>query len=111
MATGLRVSDNIRIAVVGCGRISKNHFDAIARVEGLTLVGVADSIAERARAAGVANDVPAFESLRSPAPKCSPPKERSHPTRVGWDLVQLPAYESAGGGNLPNIQRRQLSTF
>jgi len=65
MATGLRVSDNIRIAVVGCGRISKNHFDAIARVEGLTLVGVADSIAERARAAGVANDVPAFESLEA----------------------------------------------
>jgi UDP-N-acetyl-2-amino-2-deoxyglucuronate dehydrogenase len=40
------------IGLVGCGRISKNHFDAIRKVDGLRLTAVADSIEERARAAG-----------------------------------------------------------
>jgi UDP-N-acetyl-2-amino-2-deoxyglucuronate dehydrogenase len=51
-----------RIALVGCGRISRNHFEAIARVEGLTLVGVCDVVEERARSAGEANAVPWFSS-------------------------------------------------
>jgi UDP-N-acetyl-2-amino-2-deoxyglucuronate dehydrogenase len=57
------VPDRFRIALVGCGRISRNHFEAIARVEGLELVGVADVIPERAEAAGRANGVPWFTSL------------------------------------------------
>ncbi len=57
------MSENIRIALVGCGRISRNHFDAISRVSGLELVAVADIVPERARAAGEQNAVPAFESL------------------------------------------------
>ena len=52
----------VRVALVGCGRISRNHFDAIARVEGLTLVAVCDIVGERARAAGEAQDVPWFTS-------------------------------------------------
>jgi UDP-N-acetyl-2-amino-2-deoxyglucuronate dehydrogenase len=57
------VSENFRIALVGCGRISKNHFDAIARVYGLELVAVADVVQSRAEAAGSMNGVPAFTSL------------------------------------------------
>jgi UDP-N-acetyl-2-amino-2-deoxyglucuronate dehydrogenase len=65
MATGSRVSENIRVALVGCGRISKNHFDAIEHVEGIDLVGVADIVPERADAAGAAHSVPSFTSLES----------------------------------------------
>jgi Predicted dehydrogenases and related proteins len=51
-----------RVAVVGCGRISKNHFDAIRRVEGLSLSAVCDINADRARAAGETLGVPFFVS-------------------------------------------------
>jgi len=50
----------IRIALVGCGRISRNHFDAIKKVEGLALVGVCDDKEERATSAGNAHGVPSF---------------------------------------------------
>ena len=53
---------DVRIALVGCGRISGNHFDAFRKIDGLQLVGVCDSVAERARAAAEANGVPAFTS-------------------------------------------------
>jgi UDP-N-acetyl-2-amino-2-deoxyglucuronate dehydrogenase len=53
----------LRIALLGCGRISKNHFDAIARVDGLQLVAVADIVAERAESVGMAQGVPWFTSL------------------------------------------------
>ncbi len=52
-----------RVALVGCGRISRNHFDAIARIDGLALVSVCDSVASRAEAAGQAHGVPWFTSL------------------------------------------------
>lgn len=52
-----------RIALVGCGRIAKNHFDAIAQVEGLRLVAVCDTVESRARDAGAQWNVPAFASL------------------------------------------------
>ena len=53
----------VRVAVVGCGRISKNHFEAIGRVEGLTLVSVADTDVARAQEVGGAHGVAAFGSL------------------------------------------------
>ena len=52
----------IRVALVGCGRISANHFDAIDRIEGLTLVAVCDSVEARARTAGETWHVPFFTS-------------------------------------------------
>lgn len=52
----------IRIAVVGCGRISANHFDAISRVDGLELAAVCDAIESRAQAAGEQWNVPWFTS-------------------------------------------------
>ena len=52
-----KAKHDFKIALVGCGRISKNHFDAIAKVEGLELSAVSDADAERARAAGDAQGV------------------------------------------------------
>ena len=57
------MSKNLRLALVGCGRISRNHFDAISRIDGLDLVGVADIVPERAEAAALQNGVPGFASL------------------------------------------------
>jgi UDP-N-acetyl-2-amino-2-deoxyglucuronate dehydrogenase len=58
-----------QVAVVGCGRISRNHFDAIRKIDGLRLSAVADSVDERARLAGEEYGVPWFtdfaEMLRS----------------------------------------------
>jgi len=50
------------VALVGCGRISKNHFDAIRNVDGLRLSAVSDSVEERARAAGEEQGVPWYTS-------------------------------------------------
>lgn len=49
---------SFKLALAGCGRISKNHFEAIAKVEGLALSAVCDTDEQRARAAGAQNDVP-----------------------------------------------------
>ncbi len=51
-----------RVALVGCGRISKNHFDAIEQIDGLELVAVADADPERAAQAGAQWNVPHFAS-------------------------------------------------
>jgi UDP-N-acetyl-2-amino-2-deoxyglucuronate dehydrogenase len=55
-----RAQREFRIGLVGCGRISKNHFEAIRRVEGLSLSAVADVEEDRARAAGEEQGVPSF---------------------------------------------------
>jgi UDP-N-acetyl-2-amino-2-deoxyglucuronate dehydrogenase len=57
------VTGDIRVALVGCGRISRNHLEAIGRTEGLTLVAVADTDRARADAVGAEQGVPAFASL------------------------------------------------
>ncbi len=51
-----------RIAFSGCGRISKNHFDAIAKIDGLKLAAVCDADPVRAAAAGAERKVPHFTS-------------------------------------------------
>jgi UDP-N-acetyl-2-amino-2-deoxyglucuronate dehydrogenase len=51
---------NFRIALVGCGRISQNHLDAIAKVDGLELCGVCDSDESRATEAAAKWGVPHF---------------------------------------------------
>ncbi len=56
-------ASEFRIALVGCGRISANHFDAIRKVDGLALVAVCDTVEERARTAGEAQGVFWFTSL------------------------------------------------
>ena len=52
----------VRIALVGCGRISRNHFEAIGKIEELQLVAVSDIVESRAREAGEREDVPWFAS-------------------------------------------------
>src|SRR5262245_7040103 len=54
---------DFRVGVVGCGRISKYHFDAIRRIDGLTLAAVADVDVERACAAGEQLGVPWFRTI------------------------------------------------
>jgi UDP-N-acetyl-2-amino-2-deoxyglucuronate dehydrogenase len=54
---------SFRIGLVGCGRISKNHFDAIAQVDGLELAAVCDIDTERAARAGEEHGVPWYGSL------------------------------------------------
>src|SRR5689334_15110558 len=51
------------IGVVGCGRISQHHFDAIAKVDGLSLGAVCDIDEARAKAAGIERGVPSFTSV------------------------------------------------
>ena len=53
-------SQIIRIALIGCGRISRNHFEAISKLDRMTLVGVCDTIESRARDAGEQHGVPWF---------------------------------------------------
>ncbi|MBL8982461.1 MAG: Gfo/Idh/MocA family oxidoreductase, partial [Gemmatimonadetes bacterium] len=38
-----------RIGVVGCGRISRNHFEAIAKIDAFELTAVCDVIEARAQ--------------------------------------------------------------
>jgi UDP-N-acetyl-2-amino-2-deoxyglucuronate dehydrogenase len=57
------ITGDVRVALVGCGRISRNHLEAIGRVEGLTLVAVADTDRSRADAVGAEQGVPAFTTL------------------------------------------------
>jgi len=52
----------IRVALVGCGRIAKNHVEALRQTDGMTLSAVCDVIADRAEAVGVAEGVPWFTS-------------------------------------------------
>jgi UDP-N-acetyl-2-amino-2-deoxyglucuronate dehydrogenase len=60
LGAGPGAGQPIRVALVGCGRISQNHFDAIRQIDGLELVAVADSVADRARDAGERESVRAF---------------------------------------------------
>lgn len=53
---------SFRVALVGCGRISQTHFEALRRIEGLTLTAVSDAETDRARAAGEQYGVPWFDS-------------------------------------------------
>lgn len=52
----------LRVALVGCGRISRNHFEAIAATPGLALSAVCDIIPERADAAAREQGVRAYHS-------------------------------------------------
>ena len=51
-----------RLLLVGCGRISERHLDAIASQQQLRLVGVCDEVLERAEAASRRSGAPAFEN-------------------------------------------------
>ena len=52
-----------KIGLVGCGRIAKNHFDAIGDENNLELVAVCDIDKKRAETAGKEQKVPSFTDL------------------------------------------------
>jgi UDP-N-acetyl-2-amino-2-deoxyglucuronate dehydrogenase len=54
-----------RLALVGCGRISRNHFDAIAKLDGISMAGVCDVVESRAKEAGESLGVPWFTSYET----------------------------------------------
>ena len=56
------MSSPFRLVLVGCGRISERHFDAIADRPELQLVAVADESVDRARIASERLGIPAFTS-------------------------------------------------
>ena len=57
------IDGDVRVALLGCGRISKNHLEALGKVDGLRLVAVADSDLSRAEAVSAEQGVPAFGGL------------------------------------------------
>jgi UDP-N-acetyl-2-amino-2-deoxyglucuronate dehydrogenase len=62
-ARPLAVDRVVRVALVGCGRISGNHVSAIDKIDGLELVAVADVETERAAAVAQDRAIPAFRTL------------------------------------------------
>jgi UDP-N-acetyl-2-amino-2-deoxyglucuronate dehydrogenase len=52
----------VRIALVGCGRIAGTHFEALSKIPALRLTAVCDILPERAKAAGEQYGVPSFTS-------------------------------------------------
>ena len=58
--------DEFRVALVGCGRIARNHVEALAQIEGLRLVAVADVDVAKAKAmSALAGGVPMYGSLEA----------------------------------------------
>ena len=56
------ITGRVRVALLGCGRISRNHLDAIAKLPDLQLVAVADKDIARAELVGAEHGVPGFGS-------------------------------------------------
>jgi UDP-N-acetyl-2-amino-2-deoxyglucuronate dehydrogenase len=54
---------SVRVALVGCGRISGSHVAAIERIDGLELVAVADLEIDRARAVANEHGTAAFRTV------------------------------------------------
>ena len=52
----------VRFAIVGCGRIAKNHVGPLTELPGARLVAVCDLVPERARAYAETHGVPAYTS-------------------------------------------------
>jgi UDP-N-acetyl-2-amino-2-deoxyglucuronate dehydrogenase len=65
MTTPIPPGRVIRLALVGCGRISRNHMEAVAKIQDLEFVSVCDIEASRAREAGEALGVPWFTSIET----------------------------------------------
>ena len=53
---------NFRIVLVGCGRIAKNHVDAIRKIDGLELIAACDEDADRAKSLAEPLGIPWFTS-------------------------------------------------
>ena len=58
------MKNNLKVALIGCGRISGHHCRSIAAVEGISLASVCDLEIEKAEAYGAEFSVPAFRDYR-----------------------------------------------
>lgn len=58
--------DNLRVAIVGCGRIAKRHAELLGagHIDGAELAAVCDIVMEKATRLGSAYEVPAFSSIK-----------------------------------------------
>jgi len=63
MSPGSAATGSFNVGIVGCGRISRSHFDALRQTDGLSLSAVCDTDVERARGAGADQGVPWFRTL------------------------------------------------
>jgi UDP-N-acetyl-2-amino-2-deoxyglucuronate dehydrogenase len=64
MTGGVTIANRVvRVALVGCGRISASHLSAIEKVDGLELAGVADVEIDRANEVAERQGVPSFRTL------------------------------------------------
>jgi predicted dehydrogenase len=57
------VTDELKFALLGCGRIARKHVDAIARAPNARLVAVCDEKLERAKAIADKLGIPAFSDV------------------------------------------------
>lgn len=56
---------DLRFALIGCGRIAKNHVGPLTELPGATLAAVCDLVPERARACGEQHGVPVFTNYHT----------------------------------------------
>ncbi|MGO1532433.1 MAG: Gfo/Idh/MocA family protein, partial [Micrococcaceae bacterium] len=83
-----------RIGLIGCGDVSVVHFEAIRDIEGLELVGVADSDPEALARATAATGVPGFASTQELIDAVGPDAVHvttPHHQHVGPSLTALEA--------------------
>ncbi|MGI6197710.1 MAG: Gfo/Idh/MocA family protein, partial [Candidatus Cloacimonadaceae bacterium] len=52
--------EKIKLGLIGCGRISKNHFDAVSQIPEAEFVAVADIIPSKAEAAAKEYGIKSF---------------------------------------------------
>ena len=58
------MAENIKVAVIGCGRISGHHCRSISNIPGMEMVAVCDLIAEKADAYGTEFSIQAYTDYR-----------------------------------------------
>ena len=113
----------MRIALVGCGRISRNHLDAITHIDGLHLAAVCDVVAERAREAGERHAVPWFTSYDAMLAEaacdvvaiCTPsgmhPEHGEAAARAGKHVVSEKPMRSRSRGRTPRARLRRRGSL
>lgn len=63
MTVAIPADRGIRLALVGCGRIAKNHLDAVSKIDDLAFVSVCDTDGARAKMMGDGLGVPWFTDI------------------------------------------------
>ena len=66
------MAERIRIALVGCGRISQKHFEVFEQSADLALCAVCDVVPERVQAAAARHKVPGFGDLEEMLDQAKP---------------------------------------